>query len=92
MGGMDCCKAALINDQNVQFSIARLCCALNCSNEGTVPDGVRFTSQLQLTIITYPPIAQALVTSQLRTRRLVSFHGPPRDSHPAYILNLALLI
>ena len=93
MGDMDCCKAALMPSGNTQVATARLCCALNCSKEGTAPtNGVRFAPQLQLTVISYPPIPQALLISQLRSQIFGPSHGPPGDSHPAYIRNLALLI
>ena len=93
MGDMDCCKAALMPAGNAQAATARLCCALNCSKEGTAPaKGARFAPQLQLTVILYPPVPQALLTSYLRNRLFGPSHGPPGDSHPAYIRNLALLI
>jgi hypothetical protein len=93
MGGMDCCKAALMEGQTPQASVARLCCALNCSKEGTPPtNGSKFSPQLQLTISTYPAIPKALLAAQALSRRFGPSHGPPHDSHPAYIRNLALLI
>ena len=93
MGDMDCCKVALMPGKDVLAATARLCCALNCSREGTAPaKGNRFAPQLQLTVISYPPIPQALLTSHLRNRRFDPSHGPPGDSHPTYIRNLALLI
>jgi hypothetical protein len=94
MGDMDCCKAALMPNKDAQTATARLCCALNCSKEGTAPtNGVRFAPQLQLTFVSYPPVPQTVLTSrQLRNRLFGPSHGPPADSHPAYIRNLALLI
>ena len=93
MGDMDCCKVALMPGKDAQAVTARLCCALNCSKEGTAPvKGTRFAPQLQLTVISYPPIPQTLLTSHFRNRLFDSSHGPPGDSHPAYIRNLALLI
>ena len=93
MGDMDCCKAALLSAGNAEAATARLCCALNCSKEGTTPAKLaRFTPQLQLTVISYPPIHQALLTSHVGNRLFGPSHGPPGDSHPAYIRNLALLI
>src|SRR5688572_23677211 len=60
VGGMDCCKAALMESQTPEASVARLCCALNCSKEGTLPtNGAKLSPQLQLTIWTYPAIPQA---------------------------------
>ena len=93
MGDMDCCKAALMLSQSREASVARLCCALNCSNKGTTPtNGVKLSPQLQLTIAAYAPIPQALLTSRALFHRFGPSHGPPSDSHPAYIRNLALLI
>lgn len=93
MGGMDCCKAALMEGQTPQASVARLCCALNCSKEGTPPtNGAKFSPQLQLAVSTYPAIPQTLLATQALSRRFGPSHGPPTDSHPAYIRNLALLI
>jgi hypothetical protein len=92
MGGMDCCKAALMQGQTPKASVARLCCALNCTKEGTPPNsGIKLSPQLQL-ISTYPEIPQTLVTTQSLFRPFGQSHGPPTDSHPAYIRNLALLI
>src|ERR687892_255051 len=88
MGDMDCCKVALMPGKDAQAATARLCCALSCSKEGTAPAKVsRFGPQLQLTVISYPAIPQALLTSHLRNRLFDPSHGPPGDSHPAYIRN-----
>ena len=93
MGDMDCCDAALMLTNAAQTATAQLCCALNCSKEGTTPpNGVRFAPQLQISVISYPSIAQASLTSHVRARIFDSSHDPPGDSHPAYIRNLALLI
>ena len=93
MGDMDCCKVALLPGKDAQAATARLCCALSCSKEGTAPaKGRRLAPQLQLTVISYPTIPQALPTAHFRNRLFDSSHGPPGDSHPAYIRNLALLI
>lgn len=93
MGGMDCCKAALMLGQTAEASVARLCCALNCSKEGTSPTNVvRVSPQLQITVSTFPVIPPSLLIPQLLSSRFARSHGPPPDSHPAYIRNLALLI
>ncbi|CAN5717589.1 hypothetical protein BH18ACI4_BH18ACI4_06270 [soil metagenome] len=93
IGGMDCCKAALMEGQTPQASVARLCCALNCSKEGTPPsNGVKLSPQFQVVSFTYPVIPPALLNTQALSRRFGPSHGPPTDSHPAYIRNLALLI
>lgn len=91
--GMDCCKAALMARRNGQAATARLCCALNCSKDGTAPAKVaHFSPELQLTVVSYPTVQQALLSSHFKDPLFGSPHGPPSDSHPAYIRNLALLI
>ena len=93
MGDMDCCKTALLPSKDAQTATARLCCALSCAKEGTAPTkAARFAPQLQLSLMSYPPIPQAFVTSHFRNPPFGPSHGPPGDSHPAYIRNLALLI
>jgi len=93
MGDMDCCKMELMAAQTVESTSARLCCALNCSKEGTSPsNSVRISPQLQLSIVPYPSAAQASLASLLLRGGIDSLHGPPVDSHPAYIRNLSLLI
>ena len=93
MGDMDCCDVALMPANDAHTATARLCCALNCSKEGPAPaNAVRFAPQLRVSLISRPPIPQALLTSCVRHRLFGSSHDPPGDSHPAYILNLALLI
>lgn len=93
MGDMDCCKVALLPSKDARTVTARLCCALNCSKEGTAPvRGSRFAPQLQLTGFSYPPIPQPLLISHFKNQLFGPSHGPPRDSYPAYIRNLALLI
>ena len=93
MGDMDCCEAALLPSKDAQTVTARLCCVLNCAKEGTAPvKGSRFAPQLQLTVISYPPIPKPLLISHFRNQLFGPSHGPPGDSHPTYIRNLALLI
>ena len=79
MGDMDCCKVALMPSKDAQTVTARLCCALDCSKEGTAATrGSRFAPQLQLTVISYPPIPQMLLTPHSRNRPSDYSHGPPR--------------
>jgi hypothetical protein len=93
IGGMDCCKAALMESQTPQASVARLCCALNCSKEGTSPtEGAKFSPQSQLAILIYPAVLPIHLVTAALSRRFGPSHGPPINSHPAYIRNLALLI
>lgn len=93
MGEMDCCKAALIRAQTAESASARLCCALNCSKEGTSPtNSVRLSPELQLASQAYPPGGHGLLPFIVHQGRVDRSHGPPTDSHPAYIRHLALLI
>jgi hypothetical protein len=93
MEGMACCKAALMGGGSANAGAARLCCVVNCSSDGsTPPSGVRVPPQSQPVGSDYQPGTPALPASILLTRHLSHSHGPPPDSHPAYIRHLALLI
>ncbi len=93
MDGMDCCKAALMGGESSEATAARLCCVINCSHEGTTPpSGLRLSPQSQPVVSDYQPGTPALPASILLTRNLSRSHGPPTNSHPAYIRHLALLI
>ena len=91
---MDCCKAALMKAEAAGSAAARLCCAVNCSHEGsTPPGGVNLTSQSPTAIsTTHPAGMQALIIPMAVSRHISTSPGPPADSHPAYIRHLALLI
>src|SRR5713226_980913 len=92
MGEMDCCKAALSRRQTPQATAARLCCSLNCSQNGTTPsNGVRTSPQVQ-PVSDYQFNTPTLPASSMLAGRVRDLHGPPTDSHPAYIRHLALLI
>ncbi len=93
MGEMDCCKAALSHNNTPQVAGARLCCSLNCSQNGTTPsNGVRVQPKLQPTLSAHLTGAQAILPSVFLLRHSSQSHSPPTDSHPAYIRHLALLI
>ena len=93
MGDMDCCKAALMQNETPQADAARLCCALNCFQNGsTAPTNiVRLSPPLPVAVPPHPAIAQASLNSSLSLRYIDRSHGPP-VSTPAYIRHLALLI
>jgi hypothetical protein len=93
MGDMDCCKAAHSRNNTPQIARARLCCALNCSEEGTTPtNGVQVQPNTQPLVLTHVPGAE-VVPPVVPILRLSAYsHGPPGDSNPAYIRHLALLI
>jgi len=93
MEGMDCCKAALMGRGSPEATAARLCCAINCSHEGsTPPSSLRVSPQSQPTVSDHQPGTPALSVPLLLAVRIHRAHGPPPDSHPAYIRHLALLI
>jgi len=92
MGDMDCCKAALMKAQTAESVSARLCCALNCSKDGTSPsNSVRPSPQLQRAVSAYPVDAQQLLAI-VYSPSVNRSHGPPLYSNPAYIRHLSLLI
>ena len=96
MGGMmdmDCCKAALLQKETPEVANAKLCCALNCAQNGTTsfPGNVPISPPSQLSLSVHPASA-ALPPSSMPLRYLNHSHGPPSDSQPAYIRHLALLI
>src|SRR5712692_2777281 len=93
MGEMDCCKAALSRSNTPQVASARLCCSLNCSQNGTTPaNGVRVQPKMQPSLSGHLIGAQAIPPPVLLLRHTSHSHSPPIDSHPAYIRHLALLI
>ena len=93
MGDMDCCKVALMQNQTPQVATARLCCELNCSQDGTLPsNGLRISPPLQIALSAYPVTVQSILPSVSLLRHAANSHGPPTESQPAYIRHLALLI
>ena len=91
--GMDCCKSAMMGGENPEATAARLCCVVNCSHEGsTPPSAVRVLPQSQPACSDYQPGIPAPFWSAPLTLHIDRSHGPPTDSHPAYIRHLALLI
>jgi hypothetical protein len=95
MGGeMDCCKKALLAAETPQVTAARLCCAVNCSTEGTTnpTSNSNLSPQSQPAVSVHPAAATAILNSHFSLRFVAASHGPPAYSEPAYILHLALLI
>ena len=92
MGEMDCCKAALLKAQTSESASAQLCCALNCSKDGTSPsNSVRPSPQLQRSVSAYPVSAQQLFATVFSSHVDTS-HRRSLYSNPAYIRHLSLLI
>jgi hypothetical protein len=94
MEGMECCVMALIQSRTAEVAAAKLCCAMNCAQNGTTspPNIVRVTPPLPTDIPAHPALTGTLSNSLLLRRRFEREHGPPIDSQPAYIRHLALLI
>jgi hypothetical protein len=92
MEGMDCCKAALLQRQSAKVADAKLCCALNCAQNGTTspPTSVRVTPPAPVRLLEHLSVAQPIVRA-IFFSRIDSQHGPP-GSPPTYLLNLAFLI
>jgi len=93
MMDMDCCKAALLQQQTPEVADAKLCCALNCAQNGTTtpPGSVRISPPSPAGTSSPPAIAQALPISSFRFQSIDRLHGPPVPA-PSYLRNLALLI
>jgi hypothetical protein len=93
MMDMDCCQAALLQEKTSKVADAKLCCALNCAQNGTTspPGSVRVTPPEPAALLLSPPVARAFRTSLIQSRRFDRLHGPP-GSTPPYLRNLVLLI
>ena len=93
MGGMDCCATAQMQGDTPEITAARLCCALNCSQSGTTtPTGTRVLRIPQFVIAIHPAAIASTAAIPTPSFRFDSAQASLRDSHPAYIRHLALLI
>ena len=92
MMDMDCCEAALTQQISREVANAKLCCALNCAQNGTTspPKSIRVTPSIP-SLAVHPAIIYSPPTRSLRRHVIQRLHGPPR-SGPLYLHNLALLI
>jgi hypothetical protein len=93
-GMMDCCKKALEQNDSPQVAAARLCCAVNCSTEGTTnpTSNSNLSARLQPAVSVHPAAATAILNSHVSLQFVAASHSPPAYSEPAYIRHLALLI
>jgi hypothetical protein len=93
MMDMDCCKAALLQKETPQVADAKLCCALNCAQNGTTspPNVVRVTPPSPARAPSQAMATHSLPSFSLRFGVISRLHGPPGLA-PAYLRNLALLI
>jgi hypothetical protein len=94
MAGMDCCKkAAQAESVTSEGLVARLCCALNCSQEGTSgPQGAQLPRPSVQVPVLHSLSVQPPLVSTLLSLSFNWSHGPPVYSNPAYIRHLSLLI
>jgi len=90
---MDCCKAALMQPETPEIANAKLCCALNCAQNGTTspPGKVRVTPPSPPPLNLHPAVMRPLTAPSPLSPRLNCLHGPPGPT-PTYLRNLALLI
>ena len=92
-GMMDCCAKARMKVNRPEVRAARLCCALNCIEPGTTPPAPSFTFSPQLAVVLDDVLA--IRNPSLQSPAPARSSSPPgyrRDSNPAYIRHLALLI
>jgi hypothetical protein len=92
-GRMDCCARARMKGNRPGVKAARLCCALNCTGPGTTPPAGSFQVSPQFAAVFDGALVPRAASLQgLRPARSSSPPGYPRNSSPAYIRHLTLLI
>jgi hypothetical protein len=94
---MICCKKAKDKEQTSEASIARLCCALNCTNSMPGPSGVSFNFSPSSVIISdsiVKQIALLLEKEKSVSTVFISFErgSLPQKSPPKYIQHHSFLI
>ena len=93
MMDMDCCQKAQLKDLTPEVANAKLCCALNCSENGTTsPSGnVRLASPLATDAPSHPASVSHFPPQTQVIPKLDYLHGPP-GLPPVYLRALTLLI
>jgi len=93
MMDMDCCESALKQESSSEVANAKLCCALNCAQNGTTspPKLSRVTPSATLRSVSHTALTYSPLTGFLRFDSSDRLHGPAK-SGPLYLHNLALLI
>jgi len=93
MMDMDCCKKAQLPELTPEVADAKLCCALNCAENGTTspPATVRIRQPAPAATLPHEAVVHALPLPSFQTHRFGRLHGSP-GSPPTYLRNLALLI
>jgi hypothetical protein len=92
-GMMDCCAKARMKGNRPEIRAAQLCCALKCTEPGTTSPAASFKLSPQLAVV----LGCVLVpnSTSLQSPGPARPSVPPgykRNSNPAYIRHLALLI
>lgn len=91
-GKMDCCARARMKSNRPEVKAARLCCALNCTEPGTTPPAGSFHVSPQLAAVLNCVLVPRTDSFQGLEPALSSSPGYSKNSSPAYIRHLALLI
>ena len=95
---MDCCKKAKSKEQSREASIARLCCAVNCSDSAPTPSGTSFNFSPLAIIISDSIIKQIASLLRLKekpsTTIAFSFGRVPlpQKNQPKYLQHHSFLI
>jgi hypothetical protein len=91
MMGMDCCKTAHLQQETAEVANAKLCCALDCAQNGTTspPNTVTVVPPCHSSML--PEFVKALPPTFVPLNRNGNSHSPP-GSPPTYLRNLTLLI
>lgn len=92
-GEMDCCATARQKGETPQISAARLCCAVNCPQQGTTTPSGSLQPTTSLTInAVHPAAVQQPFVLPSASPGLSSSPDYLSHSPPNYIRHLALLI
>lgn len=95
---MDCCKKAKSKEQSKEANIARLCCAINCSDSAPTPSGTSFNFSPSTIILNDSIIKQIvsllLIKEKPTTAVAVAFERVPlaQKFQPKYIQHHSFLI
>ena len=95
---MDCCKKAKSKEQSKEANIARLCCAVNCSDSAPTPSGTSFNFSPSVIIISDSIIKQIasllLIKAKPTTTVAFSFERVPlaKKFQPKYLQHHSFLI
>lgn len=92
--GLSCSKAARTQSTTPEAVTAKLFCALSCAQKGTTsaPNVIRVSSPQAVRSPSHPAVTHSTPTQFVIIHRSDQRHGPPRNSEPAYLRNLTLLI